>query len=52
VIVLLLFVNLTPDTFHWRWGTSRRRAVVYAAGFWLAYLYINSGTSPFLYYQF
>ena len=52
VIVLLLFVNLTPDTFHWRWGTSRRWAVVYAVGFWLAYLYMNSGTSPFLYYQF
>ena len=52
VVVLLVFVNLVPDTFHWRWGTSRRWAVVYALGFLIAYIFMNSRTSPFLYYQF
>jgi hypothetical protein len=52
VTVLLIFVNLVPDTWHWRWGTSRRWAVVYAVCFLIAYLHMNSRTSPFLYYQF
>lgn len=52
VVACFIAVNLLPETWHFRWGLSRRWAVVYALGFVVAYLFMNGRETVFLYYQF
>ena len=52
VPVGLAVVALLPETWDLRFGTSRRWALAYAAGFVCAYIFMSAGTSPFIYYQF
>lgn len=47
-----LAVNLLPETWDFPFGVRRRWAVVYAAGFFVTYLFMNGKSSVFLYYQF
>ena len=51
-LVGLLAVNTLPETWDIRFGVTRRWAAVYAAGFFIAYLYLNETPTIFLYYQF
>jgi alginate O-acetyltransferase complex protein AlgI len=48
----LLLVNALPETWDFRFGTRLRWAPVYAAGFLIAYLFVNQAQTVFLYYQF
>jgi len=41
-----------PETWEIRLGTGLRWAPVYAAGFLIAYLFVNQAQTVFLYYQF
>ena len=50
--IALAVVMFLPETWNFRFGTTRRWAAVYAAGFVLAYVFMNGTNSPFLYYQF
>ena len=52
VALCLAAVNITPETWDIRFGTHYRWAMVYALGFFLAYLFVNGRNSVFLYYQF
>jgi alginate O-acetyltransferase complex protein AlgI len=52
ISVALLAVAFLPETWNLKFGTTRRWAGVYAAGFIVAYLFMNGTNSPFLYYQF
>jgi alginate O-acetyltransferase complex protein AlgI len=52
VAVGLLLANLLPETWDFRFGTRLRWAPVYAAGFVIAYLFVNQAQTVFLYYQF
>jgi alginate O-acetyltransferase complex protein AlgI len=51
-LVGLVAVNTLPETWDIRFGVTRRWAVVYAVGFFIAYLYLNETPTIFLYYQF
>ena len=51
-IVGLIAVNVVPETWNLRFEARPRWAVVYAVGFFLAYLAMNGRESVFLYYQF
>jgi alginate O-acetyltransferase complex protein AlgI len=52
VAASLLLVNLIPETWCFRFGTTRRWAIVYATAFFVAYLFMNGAKTVFLYYQF
>jgi alginate O-acetyltransferase complex protein AlgI len=45
-------VNVLPETWDIPFGARRRWAMVYALGFFVAYLFVNGRQSVFLYYQF
>ncbi|MEA2553808.1 MAG: alginate O-acetyltransferase complex protein AlgI [Fimbriimonadaceae bacterium] len=48
----LILVNTVPETHQLRFPVRVRWAVVYAVVFFIAYLFMNSQESVFLYYQF
>jgi alginate O-acetyltransferase complex protein AlgI len=52
VLLGLVAVNAMPETWDLTFSPRRRWAVVYAVGFFLAYLVMNGHQSVFLYYQF
>ena len=52
VIVGVIAVNVVPETWNLRFDARPRWAVVYAVGFFFAYLAMNGRESVFLYYQF
>lgn len=51
-IVGFVMVNALPETWDIRFNSRLRWAPVYAAGFLIAYLFLNQQQSVFLYYQF
>ena len=51
-LVGLLAVNTLPETWDIPFGVTRRWAVVYAVGFFIAYFFLNETPTVFLYYQF
>ena len=50
--IALFAIAFLPETWNFKFGTTRRWAGLYAAGFLVAYLFMNGTNSPFLYYQF
>ena len=52
VVACSVAVNILPETWDIRFGTRLRWAAIYAAAFVLAYLFLNSRKTVFLYYQF
>ena len=52
VAVGLLRAQLLPETWQIPFGTRLRWAPLYAAGFLIAYLFVNQAQTVFLYYQF
>jgi alginate O-acetyltransferase complex protein AlgI len=52
VAACLVLSQVLPETWEVRFGTRRRWAPVYAAGFLFAYLFVNQAQTVFLYYQF
>jgi alginate O-acetyltransferase complex protein AlgI len=52
VLLSLVMANTLPETWDLRFGSGFRWAGVYAAGFVIAYLFMNGQRSVFLYYQF
>ena len=51
-LVGLLAINTLPETWDIRFGVTRRWAILYAAGFFIAYLFLNETPTVFLYYRF
>lgn len=48
----LVASNALPESWEIKFGARRRHALLYAAIFFLAYLFMNGRESVFLYYQF
>jgi alginate O-acetyltransferase complex protein AlgI len=51
-LLCLVLVNVVPETYKLKLPTRLRWAVGYAVIFFIAYLFMNSQESVFLYYQF
>lgn len=52
VIAGVVMVNVLPETWDIRFDARLRWAPIYAAGFLMAYLFLNQQQTVFLYYQF
>lgn len=52
IFVALVAVNIVPETWDMRLGVGLRWTIVYAACFFVAYLFMNERKTVFLYYQF